>query len=73
MRIAGALWALDADLAHRRHFPAVNWMRSFSLYIEYLQEWYKENIAEDWNILRQELMLLYKRRRGFQRSSSLLE
>lgn len=64
MRIAGALWALDADLAHRRHFPAVNWMRSFSLYIEYLQEWYKENIAEDWNILRQELMLLLQKEEG---------
>lgn len=61
MRIAGALWALDADLAHRRHFPAVNWTRSFSLYIQYLQEWYKENIAEDWSKLRQELMLLLQK------------
>lgn len=61
MRIAGALWALDADLAHRRHFPAVNWMRSFSLYIQYLQEWYKENIAEDWHMLRHELMLLLQK------------
>ena len=73
MRIAGALWALDADLAHRRHFPAVNWMRSFSLYIQYLQEWYKENIAEDWSRLRHELMLLLQKRRSFQRLSSLLE
>ncbi len=61
MRIAGALWALDPDLAHRRHFPAVNWMRSFSLYIQYLQEWYKENIADDWHVLRKELMLLLQK------------
>ncbi|MES0490063.1 MAG: V-type ATP synthase subunit A [Leptospirales bacterium] len=47
MRFAGALWALDKDLANKRHFPAVDWQRSFSLYRSSLSKWYKEEVAED--------------------------
>lgn len=58
MRIAGGLWALDADLAHRRHFPAINWKRSYSLYTEQLDDWYRQNVAPDWPDLRDWLMAL---------------
>lgn len=48
MRFTGALWALDTSLAHRRHYPAINWHRSYSLYGENLVDWYENNVAEDW-------------------------
>ena len=48
LRIGGTLWALDTDLAYRRHFPAINWLRSYSQYIPSLRDWYRENVKEDW-------------------------
>ncbi|MDZ7707269.1 MAG: V-type ATP synthase subunit A [Trueperaceae bacterium] len=47
LRITGCFWALDASLARRRHFPAINWNRSYSLFKDGLEEWYRENVAED--------------------------
>jgi V/A-type H+-transporting ATPase subunit A len=61
MRIAGALWALDSDLAHRRHFPAINWKRSYSLYTDLLDPWYQKNVAPDWPKLRAWLMGLLQK------------
>lgn len=52
MRVTGALWALDTDLAHRRHFPAINWLRSYTLYYGLIAKWYRENISEEWDELR---------------------
>ncbi len=46
LRLAGTFWALDSDLARRRHFPAINWNRSYTLY--QLGEWFDEHIAPDW-------------------------
>jgi V/A-type H+-transporting ATPase subunit A len=46
MRVVGTFWALDYDLSRRRHFPAINWTRSYSLYD--LQDWYTSNVAHDW-------------------------
>lgn len=48
LRIAGTFWALDANLAYRRHYPSVNWIRSYSLYLEDVQDWFSENVARDW-------------------------
>jgi len=48
LRITGCFWALDASLARRRHFPAINWNRSYSLFKDGLEEWYRENVAEDY-------------------------
>lgn len=48
LRITGCFWALDASLARRRHFPAINWNRSYSLFKEGLEEWYRENVADDY-------------------------
>jgi V/A-type H+-transporting ATPase subunit A len=56
MRIAGTFWALDYDLSRRRHFPAINWTRSYSLYK--LNDWYDHNVAESWSKLISETMAL---------------
>ena len=48
LRITGCFWALDASLARRRHFPAINWNRSYSLFKDGLEEWYRENVAQDY-------------------------
>jgi len=58
LRIVKVFWALDAKLAHRRHFPAINWLNSYSLYVDTLRKWYEENIALDWGRLREEAMRL---------------
>ncbi|ELZ70795.1 MULTISPECIES: ATP synthase subunit A [Haloferax] len=48
LRIVKTFWALDADLAERRHFPAINWNESYSLYQEQLDPWFVENVEDDW-------------------------
>lgn len=61
LRATGALWALDTDLAYRRHFPAVNWIKSFSLYTAGLKEWFSANVHQDINELRERLMGLLQK------------
>lgn len=56
MRVAGALWALDYPLAHSRHYPAINWNRSYSLFVERLAPWFAEHIGEAWPGQRARLM-----------------
>ncbi|WP_135364976.1 ATP synthase subunit A [Halosimplex halophilum] len=53
LRIVKTFWALDSDLAERRHFPAINWNESYSLYRDQLDEWFENNVAEDWPEQRQ--------------------
>jgi len=53
LRIVKTFWALDADLAERRHFPAINWNESYSLYREQLDPWFRENVTDDWPETRQ--------------------
>jgi V/A-type H+-transporting ATPase subunit A len=53
LRIVKTFWALDSDLAERRHFPAINWNESYSLYRNQLDPWFVEEIAEDWPEVRQ--------------------
>jgi V/A-type H+-transporting ATPase subunit A len=66
LRVAGALWALDSDLAHRRHFPAVDWKQSYSLYTETLDGWFRARVADDWPELRQRLIALFQREEDLQ-------
>lgn len=61
LRVTKVFLALDASLAHRRHFPALHWLKSYSLYKERLDEWYSKNIAEDWAFLRDEAMALLQK------------
>jgi len=52
---------LDTSLAYRRHFPAVNWITSYSLYIDSVQDWFVESIAHDWRELRDKTMFLLQK------------
>jgi len=56
LRVAKTFWALDAKLAQRRHFPSINWLTSYSLYLQPLKPWFAENIAPDWGETVAELM-----------------
>lgn len=58
LRIVKAYWGLDAALAHERHFPAINWLTSYSLYADRLGDWFNTNVADDWTALRGRLMSL---------------
>ncbi|MFX0097402.1 MAG: V-type ATP synthase subunit A [Candidatus Hodarchaeota archaeon] len=60
LRIIKTFWGLDTDLAYRRHFPAINWLTSYSLYLENLQEWYNR-IGKRWNELREEAMAILEK------------
>ena len=52
LRIVKCFWALDAKLSQRRHFPAINWLNSYSLYLDRLGPWFDENVSPEWNPLR---------------------
>jgi len=56
LRIVKVFWALDAQLAYRRHFPAVNWLTSYSLYLDRLSAWMQREVADDWVALRSDAM-----------------
>ncbi len=56
LRIVKVFWGLDSALAYKRHFPAINWLTSYSLYLDLLTDWYSENVNEDWMPLRNRLM-----------------
>jgi len=60
-RVAGALWALDTTLAYSRHYPAINWNTSYSLYYDGLKSWFDENAATGWNARRQQATTLLQR------------
>jgi V/A-type H+-transporting ATPase subunit A len=53
LRIVKTFWALDSDLAERRHFPAINWNESYSLYRNQLDDWFVDEVADDWPEVRQ--------------------
>jgi V/A-type H+/Na+-transporting ATPase subunit A len=59
LRVTGTFWALDYDLSRRRHFPAINWTRSYTLYN--LREWYAQEVGPEWNDLAREAMALLQR------------
>jgi V/A-type H+-transporting ATPase subunit A len=56
LRIVKVFWGLDANLAYRRHFPAINWLTSYSLYVDRMSDWYSNNISKDYNEYRTEMM-----------------
>ena len=56
LRIVKVFWGLDANLAYQRHFPAINWLTSYSLYADSLGEWYNNNVSADWMKLRARFM-----------------
>ena len=56
MRIVKVFWALDASLAYRRHFPAINWLNSYSLYLDSLKSWYDEHLGKQFMLSREKTM-----------------
>ncbi len=56
LRIVKVFWGLDSSLAYKRHFPAVNWLTSYSLYLDTLESWFTGHVAEDWESLRAKQM-----------------
>ncbi len=58
LRIVKVYWGLDAALAYQRHFPAINWLNSYSLYLDSMEPWFNETVHEDWMSTRQHLMTL---------------
>jgi V/A-type H+-transporting ATPase subunit A len=58
LRIVKVFWGLDAQLAYRRHFPAINWLDSYSLYLDKIGKWMDENVATDWSDLRVKAMTI---------------
>ncbi|MDD5749087.1 MAG: V-type ATP synthase subunit A [Actinomycetota bacterium] len=61
LRISGAFWALDTPLAQRRHFPAISWLKSYSLYIDQVEEWFASNVAGDWKQIRDKAMMILQK------------
>lgn len=58
LRIVKVFWGLDYTLAHKRHFPAINWLQSYSLYLNNLEDFFKAEVAEDWSKVRNDAMRL---------------
>ena len=58
LRIVKVFWGLDSALAYKRHFPAINWLNSYSLYLDNMADWFNSKVAEDWMERRQDMMTL---------------
>ncbi len=61
LRIVKVFWALDADLADRRHFPSINWLKSYSLYLDEISSWWNEEIGDQWLKIRNKAMTLLQK------------
>ncbi len=66
LRIVRVFWALDTELKNKRHFPSVNWLRSYSLYLDDVADWWGENVNERWHELRRETMRLLEKESGLE-------
>ena len=58
LRIVKVFWGLDSNLAYQRHFPAINWLTSYSLYLDSMEKWFNEEVEPGWMNSRQEMMSL---------------
>ena len=56
LRIVKVFWGLDSSLAYKRHFPAINWLTSYSLYVDSMENWFRENVSQEWPECRARLM-----------------
>lgn len=72
LRITGGFWALDAQLARARHFPAINWARSYSLFLGILEAWYRANVAPDYPEVRGQIINLLQREAELQQVVQLV-
>ena len=58
LRIVKVFWGLSAQLAYKRHFPAIDWLQSYSLYIDHLEGWFNDHVSPEWNEIRAKAMLV---------------
>ncbi len=72
LRVAGALWALDATLAHQRQFPAVDWETSYTLYADATAPWFADAAGKDWTHLRRDILELLQRERELREIAGLI-
>jgi V/A-type H+-transporting ATPase subunit A len=72
LRVTRVFWALDANLASRRHFPSINWLTSYSLYSDDMNAWYKNNVSSDWIRRRQEGLEILQRESELQEIVQLI-
>ena len=68
LRIVKVFWGLDAQLAYKRHFPAINWINSYSLYADTVDGYLNKTVAEDWSTLRHRSNDFITRRISFTRN-----
>lgn len=61
LRVVKVFWALDAELARRRHFPAINWLTSYSLYVDAIKDWWHQNVDPEWKAMRDRAMGLLQK------------
>jgi V/A-type H+-transporting ATPase subunit A len=61
LRVTGAFWALDTSLAHRRHYPAISWTKSYTLYLGQVQDWFESEVADDWRAVRERAMFILQK------------
>jgi len=61
LRVVSSFWALDTNLADRRHFPAINWLTSYSLYLDFVKPWFDQNVDKEFQVLRGEMMALLEK------------
>jgi V/A-type H+-transporting ATPase subunit A len=61
LRVTGAFWALDTSLAHRRHFPAISWTKSYTLFLAQVRPWFEDEVARDWAEARERAMFLLQK------------
>ncbi len=61
LRIVRVFWALDTELKNKRHFPSINWLRSYSLYLDDVAPWWSDNVNEKWHELRRKTMRLLEK------------
>lgn len=72
LRITGGFWALDAQLARARHFPAINWARSYSLFLNILEPWYRAHVAPDYPEVRTQIITMLQREAELQQVVQLV-
>ncbi len=72
LRVTKVFLALDASLAHRRHFPAIHWLRSYSLYLDSLEEWYAEHVSPEFNELKKVAMEILQKESELQEIVQLI-
>jgi V/A-type H+-transporting ATPase subunit A len=72
LRMVKVFWALDTNLAHRRHFPAINWLTSYSFYLNTLENWFENNVSPEWKDLRVKAMEILQKEAELQEIVQLI-